>query len=213
MIARILQFFRSKRRDPVIRQLRRDVGADPSTFSVEDLRPVLIPSAILSYDRWVGPRYYVGSLPVSLTWAYLRPENTMIYLSFDAVAWLEAHHIDWRRSAKASLHQDFDNRPWTHEFRDESGLQAVALLHADGLGPSRLLCAEELKRSLSGDFDWYVPERSCAFVISKNASSSIRDKVATAIRRCYESAEVPMSMEALSSEALGVVVEALDRNA
>jgi hypothetical protein len=213
MIAQLLQLFRRKRRDPVIRQLRRDVGVDPSTFSVEDLRPVLIPSAILGYDQWVGPRHYVGSLPVSLTWAYLRPENTMIYLSFDAVAWLEAQHIDWRRSAKASLHQDFGNRPWTHEFKDESGVQAVALLHADGLGPSRLLCTQELKRSLSGDFDWYVPERSCAFAISKNASSSIRDTVATAIRRCYESAEVPMSMEALSSEALDSVVEALERNA
>jgi hypothetical protein len=90
----------------------------------------------------------------------------MIYLSFDAMAWLEAHNIDWRRSAKASLHQDFGNRLWTHEFRDESGLQA-----------------------------------------------SIRDKVVTSIRRCYESAEVPMSMEALSSEALDIIVEALDRNA
>ena len=150
---------------------------------------------------------------MSLTWAYLRPENTMVYLSFAAAAWLEARRIDWRRSAKASLHRDFANQPWTHEYKDESGVQAVALLHADGLGPSRLLCAEELKRRLLGDFNWYVPERSCAFVISKSASSAIRDTVTAAVRGCQESADVPMSTEAFPAEILDSVVGALNENA
>jgi hypothetical protein len=214
MLDRLRQFFQRPSRDPALAQMRRDIGAHPSSYPIEDLRPVLIPSPILELEDWIGPKHHFGSLPVSLTWAYLRPENTMMYLSFDAAASLEARGIDWRVCAKQAVQQHFVQQLWTHEFTGESGaVEAVALLHSDGLGPSRLLCLEELRRKLPDGFLWSVPERSCALVISKTASRQVRGKVVTAIERCYASADVPMSKEEFLDEELSGVVRGLAESA
>lgn len=184
-------------------------GPRTSPFPLQDLRPVLIPSPILELDNWPGPKHYFGSLPVSLTWAFLRPENTMSYLSNDDVAAFESMNTDWRRPAREALHTDFGKRLLTHKFQGE-GVEAVALLHDDGLGPSRLLCVEELRARLGDRFEWYVPERACAFVIAKRATPAMRKRITSAVAHCYESADVPMSRQAYPCEALEAVVAALD---
>src|SRR5438093_12675020 len=79
-----------------LEQLREDLRGDSSEFPITDLRPVLIPSAILAPGTWVGPYHYFSGLPISLTWAYLRPNQTMMYLSDRAVASLEKRRVDCR---------------------------------------------------------------------------------------------------------------------
>src|SRR2546423_3143764 len=137
-----------------LNQMRRDVKQGrKNELPLADLRPVLIPSPILAHGKWVGPYHYFPELPVSLTWAYLRPHGTLLYLSQNVAESLDQHAADWRRKAREALTRDFGLKPWTHVFPGASGApEAVALMHDDGLGPSRLLCAHELGAQFPGGF-------------------------------------------------------------
>lgn len=188
--------------------LREDLRRDASDFPLSDLRPVLIPSPILATGKWVGPFHYFSHLPVSLTWAYLRPGQTMIYLAHDTVASLEARGVDWRAAARDALNRDFQARPWSHEFRNESGTaEGFALMHEDGLGPSRLLCTRGLLRNFPEGFQFFVPERSCAFVLRRTASAAVRASLEQVVTKCFERADVPMSTSGFRHQEL---VAALD---
>ena len=196
-LSRIRRNGLSRTDDPDVRslaQMRADLATDPSEFPIRDLRPVLIPTEILSVGNWVGPFHRFESLPVSLAWAYLRPSQTMMYLSTQLASALEVRGIDWRRDSRSSLRQDFERAPWTHQFGAEGEeIQAVALLHPDGLGPSRLLCYDGLLRRFPSGFTFFVPERSSALVLSKTASEKIRGSVQRAVQGCLKAAAVPMS--------------------
>src|SRR5687767_10345285 len=104
-LKRILGARRGERElaDRVLRQVRQmsaDLGAD---LPLSDLRPVLVPSSILSDGNWFGPHHHFETLPLSLTWAYRRPENTLQYLSADQAETLAADGIDWRAVARDAL--------------------------------------------------------------------------------------------------------------
>jgi hypothetical protein len=203
---------RRNRSDPErqLEQLREDLRREPSEFALDTLRPVLIPSPILATGTWVGPYHHFADLPVSLTWAHLRPNQTMIYLSHDAVASLDGRGIDWRTIARDALAGDFHARPWTHEFRNESGeMEGIALMHADGLGPSRLLCSRRLLQQFGEGFEFFVPERSCALVLGSNASVDVRASVESVVTQCLEHADVPMSGLGFGHQALLSALDAV----
>jgi hypothetical protein len=191
--------------------MRHDVKlARTSELPLSDLRPVLIPSPILAKGRWVGPYHYFPELPVSLTWAFLRPHRTMLYLSEDVAASLDQQTADWRRKAREAFTKDFRVKPWTHVFRGASGTtEAVALMHDDGLGPSRLLGAREFLAQFPGGFTFFVPERSCAVVLAATASPDVVAKVEHVVEKCFDAADVPMSKSGFRHEVLiGALTEA-----
>ena len=197
--------------DPGVRailQMRADLDQDPGKFPLSELRPVLIPSPILAMGNWVGPFHHFESLPVSLAWAFLRPNQTMMYLSNSTALDLEARGVDWRSAARSALLQDFQRQPWTHEFKSDVGeVEAVALLHEDGLGPSRLLCCDLLLDRFRHGFAFFVPERSSAIVLSNRASVKVRNSVEDAVHGCLEAADVPMSEDPFSSDLLKTLLQ------
>jgi hypothetical protein len=159
----------------------------------EDLRPVLIPSPILAMINWPGPRRHFPDLPVSLTWAFLMPD-AMLYLSASRASALDAAGVDWRGMSRSALVRDFERRPWSREFRNEQGdLEAVALMHEDGLGPSRLICCNRLLRTFSDGFSFFVPERGTALVLSARAGRDVRERIHGLAHDILSHAEVPMS--------------------
>jgi hypothetical protein len=210
-LSRLLSPARMKAENPDVRalhQLRSDLDKDPLQFPLSDLRPVLIPSPILATGNWVGPFRYFESLPVSLAWAFLRPNQTMMYLSTPTADALEARGVDWRAVARSAVVRDFDRHPWTHEYENDAGdVEAVAFLHEDGLGPSRLLCCNKLLTRFANGFVLFVPERSSALVLQEHASAKVRDSVHRAVRSCIEAAEVPMSAEPYSHHLLKTALE------
>ncbi len=198
-----------------IRKLRRSTSASPELeqmiadlrnsegFPITELRPVLVPSSIFELKRWIGPYHHFESLPVSLTWAYMRPNQTMQYLNSDTVAALEAKGCNWRSTALDELSRDVSRQPWTHEWKNASGLvRAVALMHNDGVGPSRLCVLSRYDLLFPEGFTFFVPERSCAILLSNDAESIVRDKITSAVEGCYQDAEVPMSKKPFSSDEL-----------
>src|SRR6184192_3798791 len=186
-------------------QMRRDLkqARTNSDFPLRDLRPVLLPSPILAMGTWVGPSHYFDSLPVSLTWAFLRPHGTMLYLSHDVASALDQKGIGWRLEARDALTREFRIRPWTHEFKGPSGaVEAVALMHDDGLGPSRLICAPQLLAFFPTGFAFFVPESSCALLLATAASVVVVSKVEQVVKECFAAADVPMATSGFGHEAL-----------
>ena len=185
-----------------LRQMKSDVSA-AGEFPIEELRPVLIPSSIFEGGVWVGPYHHFTNLPVSLTWAYLRPQQTMLYLDHETVLRLEQRGVDWRSSALLEMEREVGDHPWTHEWKNQSGtLGAVALMHEDGIGPSRLICLSHYNAHFPAGFSFYVPERSCAILISKDADSGLVEKIKSVVEACNSSAGVPMGVLAYSSNEL-----------
>jgi hypothetical protein len=118
----------------------------------------------------------------------------MMYLAHGTVAILEAKGIDWRSAARAALERDVKRHPWTHEFcNDQNKVEGVAMIHEDGLGPSRLIIYNRLAQRFPQGFSFFVPERSCAMVIANDASLQVRTSIETAVRNCFSGADVPMS--------------------
>jgi hypothetical protein len=75
---------------------------------------------------------------------------------------------------------------WTHEFKGEDGkLFAVAMMHPDGLGPSRLLLEDALDKQFADGYLVALPEMSCAFALSKAASAPQRTKIDEVVERCF----------------------------
>jgi len=179
-----------------LNQLASDIGSDSTHFPIEDLRPVLIPSSIFEAGRWIGPFHYFRALPVSLTWAFMRPEETMLYLDHEAAAAFETKGVDWRQEARKRLAEEFERRPWSHEFRNGGEIEAVAMMHDDGLGPSRLIMYNQIAARFPQGFSFFVPERSCALVIGNDATAKIKESVEITVQRCFSAADVPMSKNA-----------------
>jgi hypothetical protein len=180
--------------EPQLRQMLADLDRDQASFPLKDLRPVLVPTPIFETGQWVGPYHHFPDLPVSLTWAFLRPQQTMSYLSSSVAAALDERKIDWRAAARGALAREFDHHPWTHEFKSPGGkVEAVAFAHKDGLGPSRLIMYSKLIDQFPSGFSIFVPERSSAFLLCSDASGEVRSSVEKAVHGCFTVADVPMS--------------------
>jgi hypothetical protein len=180
----------------MLNQLKRDVEAGPEQMPLDSLRPVLIPSSIFESGGWPGPHHHFPKLPVSLTWAFLRPENTMLYLFDEPAGKLTADGMDWRDSARKAALSDFERQPWTFEYRNRDGtIGAVALNHEDGLGPSRLFCYRQLLERFPDGFQLFVPERNITFLQLPTASPGVRAELERVIRDVHANAGVPMSLE------------------
>lgn len=196
--------------DRQLEQLLDDVRRDPSEFPLSDLRPVLIPSPILATDKWIGPFHYFPELPISLTWVFLRPNQTMIYPTHDGAAALDARGIDWRAAAREALARDFQVRPWTREFQGESGeVEGAALVHDDGLGPSRLLFSRRLLAHFQDGFTFLVPERTVALVLGATASADVRASIGRFVEESFGHADEPMSTSGFRHESLLAALDAV----
>jgi hypothetical protein len=200
MFARIRNFFAGRARQDQtegllrqLEQLKKDLDAE---LPLADLRPVLIPSSILASGDWFGPHHYFAGLPVSLAWAYMRPENSMQYLSKAAAEKLAGEGIDWRSTARHALFEDSKRLPWTFKPHPQDPSRPVAgILRPDALGASRLFCYQQLLHFFPSGFQWFVPERWSAFLLSPDAPPEIQTDLKRFVQQAHNQADVPMSLE------------------
>jgi hypothetical protein len=191
-----------------LEQLHADLGRDPAEFPATDLRPVLVPSDIFTEGEWVGPFHYFSDLPISLTWAFLRPHQTMMYLSDPTVASLEERGINWRAAARDAFWKDFQEWPCSEVFKGDSDeVAGMGLMHDDGLGPSRLFFARSILTLFPEGFDFFIPQRACAVVLRRAAPPSLRASLERFVEEMLAGADVPMSKEPFPHESLIAALE------
>ncbi len=175
-----------------IEQLRESVELPPEALAIESLLPVICPGSFLEAGDWPGPIDRFSTNELCLTWAYMQPHQTMVYLNRQHVEYLHSRGIDFRRRAIENLRASTDPA-WSHERRSGEGMQFVALMHADGLGPSRVLLTDELAAVFPEGYRIAVPERSCGIVFSAKLSGPPLQEVEALIARCFQNGTRPMT--------------------
>jgi hypothetical protein len=185
-----------RKRDPETRQLetlRESLGKAPPELSIDEVFPVLVPASFFSLGNWPGPFELLQIPGLGLTWAVFQPQQTMRYVDRDIQVYWESRGIKWRATAMANLRRRSDDRLWTHEFRSDGGeLFAVAMMHEDGIGPSRLLLHQRLEALLPEGYVVAVPERSCALVLSARATEAEQAKIHGVAVTCYQNGTAPV---------------------
>jgi hypothetical protein len=167
-------------------QGNRDIGA---------VLPVFIPSSfVAAAGGWPGPCEVLQAADIALAWAVPLTCDTTAYILYETEREWEAQGIDWKARALENLRALTPEPVGTGAlFRDNGETWLISLMHADGLGPSRLLLADQLERMFPKGYRVALPERSRAFAFSADLDREDFDTVETLIRRSYATGERPLS--------------------
>lgn len=172
---------------------------NPINTRTDNLLPVVIPTEIVTHSLWPGT-FRRWSDILAVTWAHFREPNTTTYLTKSEAQELEASRIPFAQHAMTNLWQRSRERIWTHIKEEAGETHFVALLHEDGLGPSRLLLRDGLRQAFPEGFRFCVPERTCAIVFSRQASPAALDSVRTVVRSCFQDGREPVSEKIFDEE-------------
>jgi hypothetical protein len=162
-------------------------GSKPTQFitSMDDLLPVVIPTGIVVDNAWPGT-FKRWNEVLSVTWAHFTEPYNTVYLRKSEVQALEVRRVVFEQMALNNLRKRSSEQIWTHVKEEAGEIHFVALLHEDGLGPSRLLLGDDLRRAFPNGFLFSVPERTCAIVFSKQASPAALESVRVVVSGCFQ---------------------------
>ena len=173
--------------------LREGLAKAPFELDIADLLPVFVPMSFFAQRNWPGPYESLQVPGLGLTWAVLQPEQTMRYVDRRVDAHWAGQGIPWRDRAVENIRRQSNQGVWTHEFRGEDGaLFAVAMMHSDGLGPSRLLLRESLERLFPEGYVVALPEMSCGVALSAQAADADRSKIVDLVTTCFRDGTRPL---------------------
>jgi hypothetical protein len=179
--------------DPVrqLNQLRKSLGQPPDRLELDEVVPVFVPASIADEGKWVGPIVKMRAAGLAVTWACLQPEQTMLYVSHKHAAYWASKGIDWQMRSMENLMRMSEPLA-THGFQREDGsYYGVAMMHEDGIGPSRLLLNGSLEEQFPEGYLVSIPERSVGIALSAQASVEERQQLEKVIRECFENGTRP----------------------
>jgi hypothetical protein len=179
--------------DPLrqLQQLRKSLKRPADRLELDDVVPVLVPASIAEEGKWVWPIVKMRVEGLAVTWACLQPEQTMLYVSHDTAAHWTSSGIDWQTRSMENLIRMSEPLA-THGFQREDGsYYGVAMMHEDGIGPSRLLLNGLLEEQFPEGYLVSIPERSVGIACSMRASVEERERLEGVIRECFENGTRP----------------------
>lgn len=184
---------------PLVRQvkeLRDGPPVRPEDLDVGNVMPVFIPRSFVEGVVWPGPYDSLRAQDIALTWAVVLPDDAIRYVLHDMQQQWEARGIDWKARALENLRDLSPEPPGTGAlYHDNGETWLISLMHADGLGPSRLLLADQLERVFPKGYRVALPERSRGFAFAADLDVEEADTVATLVQRSYSNGERPLSPE------------------
>lgn len=190
-------------RDEQLEQMRRSLQLRPDEVRMNDLFPVFVPDAFFQFGNWPGPYERLRIQGLDLTWAIERPAQTMLYVTPQLEQHWNSKGLDWRGIALANVRQKSERRPWTHEFhREAGGLYAVAMMHEDGYGPSRLLLRELFEGLFPGGYRIALPEMSVGYAMSAALPPDEEAKMQDLVQQNFVTGTRPLVPGIFPSEEL-----------
>jgi hypothetical protein len=157
----------------------------------ETFFPVIVPRSYFQLGNWPGPFLYLRHPDLAVTWVELTSPNAMLYVNHERQQEIERSGFDVHATAMANLRRQ--SRPLaTHEKTVGDRIVFGAMMHADGLGTSRLLLLPELDRVLPEGYWLAIPERSCGVVAPKSISPAEREEVLLMVSKCFQEGTIPM---------------------
>ena len=202
MIGKLLRRFRERgvrawRRD--IDTLEEELASPPHERDIETLVPIILSRECLC-EEWPGPIVPIGTLPFAVAWATIPRQNHLIYVNHEQADYWQNLGIDWREKAMRNLARLSERRRWAGHKLDKVGKPFVlALLHGDGIGPSRLLLPGFFDDVLGAAYRVAIPERTCAIAYRRDLCADEQSDVDNMISGCFEHGTEPMSAERFGS--------------
>jgi hypothetical protein len=171
--------------------------------SIENLYPLIVPAEYIQSGSWNLPHVFLKATDLILTWVVLHEGQSMVYVTADQVQQWKRSGIDWAGIALDNMRRGTGDSPATHEKRDEKGnLQWVAMMQPDGLGSSRVLMEEELRKLFPEGYSLAIPERSVGMALSRKASPEHRNSFLDLVQNCHRDGTTPMLSRLLSTTDL-----------
>jgi hypothetical protein len=166
--------------------LREGLKIPPEQVEIAKLFPLFVPSSFFQLGNWPGPYTRLRVSRISLTWSIHLPDQTMRYVDRDTARYWDKKGIDWKQLALRNLAEHTDKNPATHEFRRTDGkLYGIAMMHPDGIGPSRLLLQDRISAIFPEGYRIALPEMSCAFGFSSEVNDLELDQIQKLIDDCF----------------------------
>ena len=173
--------------------MRASLAMRPEEIDTSKLVPVFVPASFFALGNWPGPYVRLRARDLGLTWSVLLPDQTMRYVDLPMKERWEAENIDWRALALRNLAEHSGDTPGTHALRRANGqVYAVAFMHPDGLGPSRLLLRDQLSAFFAEGYRVALPEMSCAFALSSRLDKHELATLEHLIGECYRNGTRPL---------------------
>jgi hypothetical protein len=174
-----------------VEQILRGLSLSPDQIAIEDVVPVFVPASLAEGGKWLGPIITMQAPGLAVTWAFLQPAQTMIYVNFQAANYWKAQGTDWRSQSVENLIRMTEQLS-SHDFiREDGSIYGLVMMHEDGIGPSRLLLNGWLEEVFPEGYLVSIPERSMGVVLSSQASAEEREKVEGLVKDCFEKGSQP----------------------
>jgi len=165
--------------------------------TLENLYPLIVPRNYYSPGTWDLPHHNLAITELILTWVSFQGNESMYYLTYDEYQYLNETQPNWQQQSFENLRYltSEDEYFCTHFLKSEhsKNLVYVAFMNHDGIGSSRILLSEELRKVFPNGYFIAIPDRSCGFAIDKNASADELSEIRSLIKNMFEEATTPMS--------------------
>jgi hypothetical protein len=186
-----------------LRSIRKGMELRPEQVEISKVAPLFVPMTFFAAGNWPGPYTRLRAREIGLTWSVLLPDDTMRYVDHEMVRYWNTQGVDWRQVALRNLADHSGNNPWTHEYRRTTGeIYAIAMMHSDGIGPSRLLLRDRLSSLFRDGYCVALPERSCALAFSVDLEGPELSKLQGVIRDCHQKGTRPLAPRIYVSDDL-----------
>ena len=160
------------------------------------LMPLFAPSLFFESGKWPGPHEIMELPGLGLTWSIEQPGQAMLYLDGSTAQGWAASGLDWREESMKNLIRRSASQLATAEFwrggMAKELCYALAFMHEDGYGPSRLLLEDSLRRVFPAGYAIALPEMSCGLAVSLQASAAEREKIEVLVETCFREATRPL---------------------
>jgi hypothetical protein len=177
-----------------VRSLQTGLALQPEEMDIRKLFPLFAPASFFETGGWPGPFVLPAAKGVGITWGLDLGEGGRRYVDRTMGAHWQELGVDWKAAALTNLVHASSERLYTHGLTRTNGeLFAVAMLHTDGWGPSRLLLTEELERLFPEGYRVAVPEMSCGLALSRKLEMSEEATVYDIVAKCYGEGNRPVA--------------------
>src|SRR5574337_1840440 len=164
--------------------------------SIENIFPLIVPVDYVQ-GGWRLPHYTFQNTSFILSWVTFNSDSAMTYLTKDQIEDLNSKNQNWQQKAFENLrHSITDTENFFTHFKisdDNKRLIFIAFIHSDGIGSSRILLSNELKKAFPDGYYVALPDRSCGLIISKNISVQELKETKELVRSMRQTATIPMS--------------------
>jgi hypothetical protein len=177
-----------------LRSMRKGLDLPPQEVDLKKIVPIFVPASFFSLGNWPGPYQRLRCLEIGLTWTVMLPDQAMRYVDLGMADHWDSLGIDWKAVALQNLAEHSGEKPCSHGLCRPSGEPyAVAFMHPDGMGPSRLLFREAIFAIFPDGYQVALPEMSCGLAFSTTLDGEERAKIDNVIRDCHRKGTRPLS--------------------